>query len=210
MSNGVGVENISACYPRPHLSQHGEPDRSSQNGEYGAEGFSPLFWSKMPSWGCTGHGKENAHTGTEYAEIYANLSKQFAMLKHAPTAFSGGVYDCWTDVETECDGFLSYDRVLKVPVEAMRAANALLTDDPVPPPPPPQPSLLQAALMKHDDEAATRATRISDYTSSTDRPWLGAVAAKRLSVDQRVELLVGKMTQAEKVAQLLCVFCCAG
>ena len=74
---------------------------------------------------------------------------------------SGGVYDCWTDVETECDGFLSYDRVLKVPVEAMRAANALLTDDPVPPPPPPQPSLLQAALMKHDDEAATRATKTS-------------------------------------------------
>jgi hypothetical protein len=60
VSNGVGVENISACYPRPHLSQHGEPNRSSQDGEYGAEGFSLRFWRKMPSWGCTGHGKENA------------------------------------------------------------------------------------------------------------------------------------------------------
>ena len=41
--------------------------------------------------------------------------------------------DCWTDVETDCDGFLSYDRILKVPVEPMRAANALLTGDQSPP-----------------------------------------------------------------------------
>lgn len=34
------------------------------------------------------------------------------------------------------------------------------------------------------------------------RPWLGA-AARGLTVDERVELLVGKMTQPEKVAQLL-------
>jgi hypothetical protein len=52
------------------------------------------------------------------------------MLTESPvTAWSGGVYDCWTGVGTECDGFLSYDRVLKVPVAPMRAANALLTGD---------------------------------------------------------------------------------
>ena len=123
------IANISACYPRPHRSEHGEPDRSAQNGEYGADGFSGDYWKRMPSWGCGGHGKENADTGAEYAQIYLNLSKQFVALKQAPTAFSGGVYDCWTDVETECDGFLSYDRILKVPVDMMRAANALLTGD---------------------------------------------------------------------------------
>ena len=122
------IANISLCYPRPHLSQHGEPDRAAQNGEYGADGFSASFWSTFgPSWGCKGHGKENADTGAEYAEIFLNLTKQFLALKDAPTAFSGGVYDCWTDVETECDGFLSYDRVLKVPAEAIRRANAILT-----------------------------------------------------------------------------------
>jgi hypothetical protein len=74
--------------------------------------------------------KESVDTGRGYAEVYLNLSKQFAMLTESPvTAWSGGVYDCWTDVETECDGFLSYDRVLKVPVAPMRAANALLTGD---------------------------------------------------------------------------------
>ena len=74
--------------------------------------------------------KASIDTGRGYAEVYLNLSKQFAMLTESPvTAWSGGVYDCWTDVETECDGFLSYDRVLKVPVAPMRAANALLTGD---------------------------------------------------------------------------------
>ena len=74
--------------------------------------------------------KESVDTGRGYAEVYLNLSKQFAMLTESSvTAWSGGVYDCWTDVETECDGFLSYDRVLKVPVAPMRAANALLTGD---------------------------------------------------------------------------------
>ena len=83
----------------------------------------------MPSWGCRSRGPFDASTGEQYAQIYYNLSLQFAQLKQAPTAFSGGVYDCWTDVETECDGFLSYDRVVKVPVATMRAANAMLTKE---------------------------------------------------------------------------------
>ena len=49
------------------------------------------------------------------------------------------------------------------------------------------------------------AALIATAAGSSDdgrRPWLGA-AARRLSVDERVELLVAKMTQPEKVAQLL-------
>ena len=49
---------------------------------------------------------------------------------------------------------------------------------------------------------STAALSVDDAAADDSRPWLGA-AARALSVDERVELLAAKMTQPEKVAQLL-------
>ena len=83
-------------------------------------------------WVCKGHDKENADTDTEYEEIFLNLTRRFLVLKNAPTVFSGGVYDCWTDVERSVMFFYHHDHVLKVSAAVIKEANALLTTTNVP------------------------------------------------------------------------------
>jgi hypothetical protein len=56
-------------------------------------------------------------------EQYVSLLAQLWKL-HREVGLDAGVYTQTTDVETECNGLLTYDReILKVDAEKVRAAN---------------------------------------------------------------------------------------
>jgi hypothetical protein len=79
------------------------------------------------------HGYGNPLNSTE--QLTAAFERQQAMLvamKQPPSQPSGvgisaSVYTEITDVETECNGLMTYDRVLKVIEPRVKAANDALT-----------------------------------------------------------------------------------
>ena len=61
------------------------------------------------------------------AAVYVNMTR--SMLSLAAIGLSASIYTQITDVELECDGFLSYDRTTKFTpseTDAIRQANELL------------------------------------------------------------------------------------
>jgi hypothetical protein len=105
-------------YPEPSVPSP-SPNYALVNGEFGGIGW--LVPTR--SWEPKGGGKINVSTSDDLYYIYAELMEQVKVLKEKHS-LSGTVYTQLTDVETEVNGLLFYDRAPKVPIEKIRAVNA--------------------------------------------------------------------------------------
>jgi hypothetical protein len=104
-------------YPEPSVNAH-NGRQAMVNGEFGGIGW------LIPehAWEPKGGGKVNVSTSDDLYHLYAELMGQVEVLKDKH-GLSGTVYTQLTDTETEVNGLLCYDRVPKVPIEKIRAAN---------------------------------------------------------------------------------------
>jgi hypothetical protein len=109
------------AYPAPNTTKHGDPNRVIAIGEYGGLGWreNDHLWERGKGWGWgqPNRGDPNALTNT-----YVNFSEQLARL--ARRNVSAAVYTQISDVETEANGLLTYDRKkLKIDQAKAKAAN---------------------------------------------------------------------------------------
>lgn len=119
---GTGdIKDIHA-YPGPEAPQP-EEDRAAALGEFGGLGL-PLeghTWQGEENWGYQGYENKEALTDAMIEQF-----KQVRMMAAKP-GLSASVYTQVSDVETEVNGVLTYDRdVIKPDVERLRHINKLL------------------------------------------------------------------------------------
>jgi hypothetical protein len=115
---GAGDMNDIHVYPGPS-SPDPEKERAIVLGEFGGLGLGVDHhtWSDK-HWGYQGMDSKN-----ELSDKYCRLLGRLWQL-HDETGLSAGVYTQTTDVETECNGLMTYDReVLKVDEARVREAN---------------------------------------------------------------------------------------
>ncbi len=157
VNNATGWTDMKVCdtidihvYPGPGMAPV-EPSRASVLGEFGGLGL-PLeghTWITKNNWGyVTYRNKE------ELTDAYVGLMKQMPLL--IGQGLSAAVYTQTTDVEIECNGWLTYDReVWKIdPARAAAATKALY-----------QPAPTVKTVVGHAGEG-TAAT----WAYSTERP----------------------------------------
>ena len=111
-------------YPGPG-SPEPEANRAAVLGEFGGLGLAVdgHTWTKT-TWGYKGMANRQALT-----EGYVNLLSKVLELKES-SGLSAAVYTQITDVETECNGLMTYDReILKPDLAAVAAANRKLQAD---------------------------------------------------------------------------------
>ena len=98
------------------------------NGEYGGIALDPgNLVPPHPEWAkgkCRGYGSKN--TAADLTSTFVQYSKDIAKLRDGH-GLSASVYTQITDCETECNGMLTYDRIMKPEVAAIKAANDALT-----------------------------------------------------------------------------------
>jgi len=107
-------------YPGP-AAPPPEPRRASVLGEFGGLGLviDGHSWSARHHWGY--RMVQDAQT---LAAAYSGLLRQISLL-HDTRGLSAAVFTQTTDVETECNGLLSYDRAVpKLEPSALALANA--------------------------------------------------------------------------------------
>jgi hypothetical protein len=134
---GVGDMIDIHDYPGPG-SPKPEPHRIAVLGEFGGLGLGieGHTWSKQ-SWGY----RQFANT-RQLARKYCDLLRKTYVLRDAP-GLSAAIYTQITDVETECNGILTYDRAIeKIDVAKAAQANRGLL------PPPAEPEVLSPAAQK--------------------------------------------------------------
>jgi hypothetical protein len=115
---GVGDVHDWHVYPGPG-SPNPTPTRAAVLGEFGGLGLptNNHMWSDK-HWGYAG-----ARDSADLTRKYERLLQRVYELKEKP-GLSAAVYTQTTDVETEANGLLTYDRaVIKVDVERVAAAN---------------------------------------------------------------------------------------
>jgi beta-galactosidase/beta-glucuronidase len=114
-------------YPQPdfrgskgHNVTARDPKKALVLGEYGGTLFVPLGheWSVGA---C--HGYATVTSRTDLAALYNTYADQIVDLIDK-FGLSAAVYTQITDVETECNGLLTYDRIFKVKPELIAASNA--------------------------------------------------------------------------------------
>ena len=97
------------------------------NGEYGGilllpENLSPALSEWAPGK-C--HGYETRNNSSELTETFVSFAQAIAGLRHQ--GLSASIYTQITDCETECNGLLTYDRIIKPDAKSIKAANDALT-----------------------------------------------------------------------------------
>lgn len=105
-------------YPHPKLMLM-DSSRATVLGEYGGIGFvvKEHLWEPDRNWGYIR--LNSAKEVTDQYEQYANMLKELIRV-----AFAGAVYTQTTDVETEVNGLMTYDRkVIKMEAERIRSIN---------------------------------------------------------------------------------------
>ncbi len=105
-------------YPHPKLMLM-DSSRATVLGEYGGIGYvvKEHLWEPDRNWGYIR--LNSAKEVTDQYEHYANLLKELIRV-----AFAGAVYTQTTDVETEVNGLMTYDRkAVKVDAERIREIN---------------------------------------------------------------------------------------
>lgn len=115
--SGVGDVNDIHHYPAPRKPAN-EPTRAAVLGEFGGLGLAVdgHTWSKQ-NWGYQGVSDQQALT-----DKYVRFMKQVYELK--AEGLAAAIYTQTTDVETETNGLLTYDRALiKVDVDRVARAN---------------------------------------------------------------------------------------
>jgi beta-galactosidase/beta-glucuronidase len=132
--NDLGIGDVRAlhCYSYPRTTrpvQDGK--RPSVLGEFGALGLivPGHTWGAAGQWNVTYFFNPDKLLAA-YEDLVAELKSQ--KVKHG---LSAAVITQLTDVETELDGFLTYDRaVVKMPAEKIRQANEFLINAELKPP----------------------------------------------------------------------------
>jgi beta-galactosidase/beta-glucuronidase len=119
---GVGDVHDNHKYPGPEAPKN-EPDRAAVLGEFGGLGLpvqGHTWQQEKKNWGYKGF-----KTPQELTEAYlALLDKLRPLIKNG---LSAAVYTQTTDVETEVNGFMTYDRaMIKADAEKITAANKSL------------------------------------------------------------------------------------
>jgi hypothetical protein len=104
-------------YPEPSVPSP-NPKYALINGEFGSVGW--LLPER--SWEPKGGGKINVSSYDDLYYTYTELMGQVKVLKEKHN-LSGTVYTELTDVETEVNGLLFYDRTPKVPIKNMLSVN---------------------------------------------------------------------------------------
>jgi len=115
---GLGDIHDIHKYPGPGAPEP-EPGRASVLGEFGGLGLGVdgHTWADK-TWGYRG-----TESREELTRRYVDLLTRLAELRESP-GLSAAIYTQITDVETECNGLLTYDRaVIKVDVERVADAN---------------------------------------------------------------------------------------
>lgn len=88
-------------------------------GEYGGIGF-PIpghLWKENDNWGYGGVKKSAQEVLQQYTE-FAKMLEPFIL-----TGCSAAIYTQLTDVENEVNGLMTYDRMIKLPVDELRKVN---------------------------------------------------------------------------------------
>ena len=103
-------------YPAP-LCEF-QPNQASVSGEYGG-----VFYN-VPNhqWGSPGTNTDHAKSAAELVTMYSSLADQVNYYKTFSN-LSAAIYTQITDVETEINGMLTYDRVPKVDMKLFKAIN---------------------------------------------------------------------------------------
>lgn len=114
---GFGDVNDIHSYPEPAV----RPPNGKQAlvcGEFGGIGY------LIPdhSWQREGHGYVEVDTPADLLYLYAEFMDQVRQLRDGK-GLSAAVYTELTDVMTEINGLLTYDRIPKVPTEKIRQVN---------------------------------------------------------------------------------------
>ena len=124
-----GDVNDIHSYPNPN-SERGAatPTQYGMVGEYGGIGWAAPGHEWLPGM-CQRRSAGNYNTSEAGAKV---LLKELAMIAEGKAAgnISAVVYTQITDVELECDGILTYDRVShyeEADIAAIKAANLALT-----------------------------------------------------------------------------------
>jgi len=116
---GVGDVHDIHVYPGPGAPPP-EPGRAAVLGEFGGLGL-PVrghTWLDEKSWGYRTYKSQE-----ELADAYEWLILQLRLL--IPKGLSAAVYTQTTDVETEVNGIMTYDRaVIKIPADKLRRLHA--------------------------------------------------------------------------------------
>lgn len=110
-------------YPHPKLMLM-DSSRATVLGEYGGIGYvvKEHLWEPNRNWGYIR--LNSSKEVTDQYEHYANLLKDLINV-----AFTAAVYTQTTDVETEVNGLMTYDRkVIKVDAERIRAINQSISN----------------------------------------------------------------------------------
>jgi len=120
----VGDIHDVHSYPGP-AAPKGEPQRASMLGEFGGLGLPTpghLWSSDGKNWGYRKY-----QNNDELTSAYLNLTTKLAPL--IESRLSAAVYTQTTDVETEVNGLMTYDRaVIKMDVEKLYQANRALIE----------------------------------------------------------------------------------
>ena len=115
---GTGDVHDVHVYPGPG-SPEPESARAAVLGEFGGLGLR----SEGHSWTDKNWGYRGARDSQDLTDQYVALMRGVYALADSP-GLSAAIYTQTTDVETECNGLLTYDReVLKVDGQAVRDAN---------------------------------------------------------------------------------------
>jgi hypothetical protein len=109
-------------YPAP-LCEF-KPNQASVSGEYGGIVY------KVPGhqWGETHSNPDHAFSAQELVSIYSSLAYQVISLKTSGD-LSAAIYTQITDLETEINGLLTYDRIPKADINIFRAINQKIIND---------------------------------------------------------------------------------
>jgi len=111
-------------YPEPRGVER-DAERAAVFGEFGGIGYRV----ENHSWSSKSWGYKNEKEIQGLVAWYLHLAKQIARLRDN-AGFSAAVYTQTTDVETECNGLLTYDRAIaKIDPEVLRAANRVNPGD---------------------------------------------------------------------------------
>ena len=125
-ANGLNIGDVqdSHDYPAPGQPQPNFHQYAEQ-GEYGGLGFI-MRGHEWVVGGCGAYVKHN--TTDDYISTWAGYVASLTKYKQAPGT-SVAIYTQLTDVETECDGWLNYDRTAKfsaAQVAQIKGINAAL------------------------------------------------------------------------------------
>lgn len=114
----VGDVIDAHSYPEPPGAE-ADSERAAVLGEFGGIGYRV----ENHSWAEKSWGYKNEKELQGLVAWYLHLLKQVWRL-HDSAGFSAAVYTQTTDVETECNGLMTYDRaVFKIAPEVLRSAN---------------------------------------------------------------------------------------